>query len=482
MNTRENKPDARQMKSDAPTNVQDTQENKPEGRWSRLVTKAMAEGRWLWSGVWRDPRRTVWIGIVKTLNLSVRSFMDRDLQNRSMSLTYSTVLAIVPALALLFAIGRGFGFQNLLESQLYSFLPSQRQALEAALGFVDKYLDQSSQGVFVSIGIVMLLWTMISLLSTIEEAFNTVWDIKRSRSLYQKVTDYIAICLIIPVLMVCSAGVSIFVNTVLQSNVRLAFLSPLLNIGLELAPLFLSWLAFSLSYLLIPNTKVNFKYAAISGAFSAILVTVVQLLFVNGQIYVSKYNAIYGSFSFLPLLLIWLQLSWLILLAGCTLTYSLQNVFSFNFSGDVDNVAPNYTRKVSVVVAAAIVRNYIDGKQPLTASQLALDYDVPVRIVSRIAHRLKEAGLIFYVLLSKDTIGLAPAVSLDNMTVGELFRRLDNLGDSDFIPRFSEIYKDLLHNVDTWIADSYKEEDNFLLKDIALPFPERMEKVVGAYE
>ena len=444
--------------------------------------KAFSLGEYLWSGVWRDPRRTVGIGIIKTLNLAARSFMDRGLQNRSMSLTYSTVLAIVPALALLFAIGRGFGFQKLLENQLYSFLPSQHKAMETALGFVDSYLSQSSQGVFVGIGIVMLLWTLISLLSTIEEAFNNVWDIKTSRSIYQKVTDYIAICLIVPVLMVCSAGVSIFVNTVLQNDMHLAFLSPLINIGLELTPLFLSWLALSLSYFLIPNTKVDFKYAAISGAVSAILVTIVQLLFVNGQIYVSKYNAIYGSFSFLPLLLIWLQLSWLILLAGCVLTYSMQNVFSFNFLGDVNSVAPNYTRKVSLVVAAAIVKNYMDGKQPLTRTRLAIDYDVPTRIVSRICHRLKEAGLIYYVMLSKESIGLAPAISLDNMTVGELFKRLDNLGESDFIPRFSEIYKDILKEADTWIADSYKTENGVLLKNIPLPSPENVEKVCSNYD
>lgn len=448
----------------------------------QLIEKGKNLADYLWTGVWRDPRRTVGIGVIKTLNLSVRSFLDRGLQNRSMSLTYSTVLAIVPALALLFAIGRGFGFQNLLEGQLYHFLPSQQKALETALGFVDQYLKQSSQGVFVGFGIVMLLWTLISLLSTIEDAFNMVWDIKRSRSIYQKVTDYIAICLIIPILMVCSAGASIFVNTVLQNELNIPVLSPLINVVLELAPLVLSWLAFSLSYFLIPNTKVDFKYAAIAGAVSAILVTILQLLFVNGQIYVSKYNAIYGSFSFLPLLLIWLQLSWLILLAGCVLSYSLQNVFSFNFMGDVESVAPNYTRKVSLVVAAAIVKNYMDGKEPLTQGELAREYDVPVRIVTRICERLKKAGLIYFVMLSKDSVGLAPAISLDNMTVGQLFSRLDNLGESDFIPRFSEIYGPLLNEVDKWIADSYTKEETLLLKNIALPSTEDVEKVCDNYD
>lgn len=449
---------------------------------SRLIDRGMSIFNYCWTGVWRDPSRSMGVGIIKTLNLSVRSFMDRGLQNRSMSLTYSTVLAIVPALALLFAIGRGFGFQKLLEGQLYSFIPSQHKALETALGFVDSYLAQSSQGLFVGIGIIMLLWTLISLLSTIEDAFNFVWDIKRSRSLYQKVTDYIAICLIIPILMVCSAGASIFVNTILQSNSRLAIFSPLLNIGLELAPLVLSWMALSLSYYLIPNTKVNFKYAAIAGAVSAILVTIVQLLFVNGQIYVSKYNAIYGSFSFLPLLLIWLQLSWLILLSGCVLTYAMQNVFSFNFLGDVSSVAPNYARKIQVVVCAALVKSYLDNKKPMTRSQLAEEYNVPIRIVGRIASKLHEAGLIYYVMLPKERVGLAPAIELDRMTVGELFRRLDTQGESDFIPMFAEIYGSLLKEVETWIDDSYTREDAIQLKDLTLPTLEEIAKIMAPEE
>ena len=306
-----------------------------------MIDKASNLVNYCWTGVWHETRDTTGIKILKVINLSVRSFLDRDLQTKSMSLTYSTVLAIVPALALLFAIGRGFGFQSLLEDQLFKSFPAQKQSITFALKFVDSYLKEASQGLFVGIGIIFLLWTLISLLSSIESAFNQVWDVKKDRSFYQKVTDYIAICLMVPVLMICSSGVSIFMSATIQDNSHLAFLTPLVNISLEIAPFVLAWLAFSLSFFLIPNTKTQFKYAAVSGALCALLFQILQLLFVNGQIYVSKYNAIYGSFSFLPLLLIWLQLSWLILLAGCVLTYSLQNVFAFNFLGDLDKISTN---------------------------------------------------------------------------------------------------------------------------------------------
>lgn len=301
--------------------------------------------------------------MIKTLNLTMSAFFNYTLQVRSMALTYSTVLSIVPAFALLVAIGRGFGFQDLLQKQLYEMFPSQGQGISTALTFVDSYLKSTTKGVFVGIGIVLLLWTVISLLSSIEDTFNTIWGIRKSRTLYQKVTDYIAICLLIPVLMICSSGVSIVLSAVLQANLNLPFLTPFLDFGLQLIPLVLAWLAFTLSYFLIPNTKVGFKYAAIAGTLAAIAFEILQLLFLNGQIYVSKYNAIYGSFAFLPLMLVWLQLSWLVLLTGCMIAYSMQNVFTFNLMGNESQISNTGWHNVALLVMAITARRFAD-KQP----------------------------------------------------------------------------------------------------------------------
>ncbi len=425
-------------------------------------------------GVWSDTSTSVWVRIVKTGNLAFSSFADRNLQIRSMSLTYSTVLALVPAFALLFAIGRGFGFQNILEDQLYTYFPAQRQTITFALGFVDSYLKEASQGLFVGVGIVVLLWTLISLLSSIEDAFNSIWDIRRDRSLYQKITDYIAICLMIPILMVCSSGISIFMSTTIDDKLHLQFLTPVINLVLELAPLFLAWISFSLSFCLIPNTKVNFKYAAISGALCAVAFQILQLLFVNGQIYVSKYNAIYGSFSFLPLLLIWLQLSWLILLSGCVLTYSLQNVFTYNFLGDVNTISNDYRRRLAVVIMAIIVERQMAGRKPLTVNALSSEYDIPIRIVNRLCEKLHGAGLLYYVVLSPDKVGIAPAVECGDLTVSTLLTRLDAVGESDFIPRFHTLYAGALHKLDTLLKAIYSDCDSVFLKDLKLPTVSRI--------
>ena len=440
--------------------------------FSTIATKLKEAYRFCTVGVWRTPRNNIWIQSVKTLNLAVRSFLDRDLQNRSASLTFSTLLALVPALALIFAIGRGFGLQDLLKEQLFSYFPAQREVVEKSLTFVDSYLNQSTQGVFVGVGIVILLWTLISLLSSIEEAFNYIWDLKKDRSIYQKITDYIAICLLIPVLMICSSGVSIFMSTVIQTNVKIPFLTPIVNVALELFPLVLLWGAFSLSFLLIPNTKVKFKYAAISGIICAISFQILQMLFLNGQIYVTKYNAIYGSFAFLPLLLVWLQFSWLILLAGCTLTYCLQNVFAYNYLTDTSKISNTYLKQVAVVIGAIICRRFAEGERPYTCNQISQLYSLPIRLVNIITSRLNDVNLVNYIALSDEDIGVAPAVDISTLSVGELLGKLDEFGDSDFIPLFSDLYQPIIQEVRSLTEEEKLDGDKILLKDITVPTPE----------
>lgn len=440
-----------------------------ESFFSRIYSKGEKMVNYMISGVWKDPRDTMWIRILKSANLTINSFFDKGLQQRSMALTFSTVLALVPALALLVAIGRGFGFQNMMQDELFRFFPSQGKALTTALTFVDSCLNQASQGVFVGVGIVMLLWTVISLLSSIEEAFNSICDIRKGRSFYQKITDYIAICLIVPILMICSSGISIFMSTTIQDNLHLPFLTPFINSALEASPFLLVWLAFSLSYMLIPNTKIKFKYAAISGAIAAILFQILQMLFVSGQIYVSKYNAIYGSFSFLPLMLVWLQLSWLILLAGCVLTYSLQNVFTFNFLGNAEEVSPRSLSIITIIVMASIVQDFVNRRTPKSIVETASLYSLPIRLVTKTISHLRKAHLIYEVELGDGKTGLTPAMTVTHFSVGELMHIISITGENDVIPHFHDIYHDMLAQINEAFDMAYTSLDSILIKDLKLP-------------
>ena len=437
--------------------------------FSRFFSKISAFFAYCASGVWNDTSNKMKVKVVKVINLSFRSFMDRDLQTKSMSLTYSTVLAIVPAFAMLFAIGRGFGFQNLLEDQLFMNFPAQKSFITFALKFVDSYLNEASQGVFVGVGLIFLLYTMVSLLSDIETAFNQIWDIKKDRSIYQKITDYIAICLLVPIMMICSSGVSIFMSSTLQSNDHFSFLTPIVNVALEASPFILAFLAFSISFCLIPNTRVKFKYAATAGAICAVIFQILQMLFLSGQLYVSKYNAIYGSFSFLPLLLIWLQLSWLILLFGCVLTYSLQNIFAFNF---LDNSVPpsrSLETKVMLIIMGVVARRFHNEQKPLSPQEISIMYNLPIRMVNRLCNKLKKAGLVNFVMKDDDMSGVTPAIDTDELTIGNIFKKIENEGNSHYIPKFHDIYADTISWLDRQFGKCYSDLDKIPLHELPLP-------------
>ena len=258
--------------------------SKENGVIAKVVKWAVDLWKYCSHGVWADTRTNLFVRIIKTVNLSVSSFLNTDLQSRAAALTYRTVLAIVPALAMVFAIARGFGFQNLLQSRLFGYFPQQSELLKTAFSFVDSYLSQASEGLFVGIGIVFLMWTLISLLGGVEDSFNVVWGIKKSRSIWRKMTDYTAIFLILPVLFICSTGLSIFMSETLQNAITFRFLSPIFPVLLDIASVVLTWLFFAGMYMLIPNTKVKFSNAMVAGFVSGTAFLVVQWLFVSGQL------------------------------------------------------------------------------------------------------------------------------------------------------------------------------------------------------
>ncbi len=339
---------------------------------------------------------------------------------------------------MLFAIARGFGFQNLMQTQLFRYFPAQQQALETALNYVDNYLSQASQGAFIGIGVVFLLWTLISLMSNVEDTFNHVWSITTKRSFRRKLTDYTALFLLLPLLMVCSAGITIFMSDAVQRMFEFNALSPMKHRLLAFMPTIISWIIFTAAYYLVPNTKVKFKGALFSGVLCGTLFQVVQWLFVTGQVYVSKYNAIYGSFAFLPLLLIWLQLSWLIALAGVVLTYAWQNFDSFAYRDKAKEMSQSYTNNLAIAVLTQAVKRFKSQNGLLTRSDIIRNYDIPGTLADRLLSNLQQAGLLNRVSQDngdKEEYAFQPAFDPDDFTLNDTLKRLARIGKSDFIPK-----------------------------------------------
>ncbi len=430
----------------------------------RLSAKALELWDYCSSGVWADRRDNWKVNIVKTLNLTVKTFMSSDLQSKACAMTFRTLLAIVPALALLFAIGRGFGFQNLLQNQLFNYFPSQHKALQMAFSFVDSCLAQASEGIFVGVGIVFLLWTLISLLSNVEEVFNQVWGVP-DRSMLRKTTDYLAIFIILPILMICSGGLQIFMSTTIQKFLPFDFLSPILEWVLDGVSYVFAWLFFVGAYMLIPNTKVRFKNALVAGIIAGTAFQILQWLFVTGQVYVAKYNAIYGSFSFLPLMLIWMQFSWLITLAGALICCASQNIYMFSFDHQTQNISMSYRRKVCIAILTLIVQRFKSNEPPLNVAEISTRYMIPHRLTGTLIKYMLECGLLTKVLPPnvqdiEDDLPLQPSMSLEHYTVGNVLSIIREHGESGFIPGFDERFSgvcevcdNIMHEIEKANAD-----------------------------
>ena len=424
---------------------------------------------WYWtSGVWNETESNWRVDLVKTVNLSVRSFMDKNLQQKAAALTFSTMLALVPTLAMIFFFFFGFGFQNLIESEVFNFVPVQKEALTNVFTFVDSYLAQSSEGIFVGVGILFLMWTLVSLLSGVEDTFNHIWGVNKGRNFYRKVTDYIAIFLIIPVLIICANGIKIFMLTVSSDT----FLSPVVETLLDIAPSILTWLLFTLTFVLIPYTKVRLKYAIVSGFLCGMVFQLLQWLMISGQIYVSKYNAIYGSFAFLPLLLIWIHLSWLVCLSGVVLTYSSQNIFKFNFRDNINEISERYLTDVTIVVLAIIAKRFSQAKSPYTKLDITERYNIPIRLVGAVIDKLVDVKLVTGVTGKEDRVtAYQPAFDLERMTLKLVKERLHNSGKSGFIPSLDIKFGKMIDVIHTCNVDNVN--DNYLIKNLPVNFNEK---------
>jgi membrane protein len=379
--------------------------------------------------------KRVYIYLVKTLLLAIRGFREESLQTRASALTYATLLAIVPLLAVLVGIAGGFGFGETVRNSLYAWFPGQRFEIGAAVGFAENYLSMAKGGLFIGIGLSLLLYTVVNLISSVEDTFNTIWQIRKSRPWHRKVTDYLALFIILPALMTLSSGVSIFLSTLKATFLsQYVFLTPVADFLLNLSPYLIATLIFTVLFILLPHTKVRFVNALTAGFVTGCAFQLFQFLYISGQIWVSKYNAIYGSFAALPLLLLWLQLSWLICLFGAEIVYASQNVKKFSFERDSKNISRRYNDFLILLIASLIVKRFRDGGKPYTADGLSDTYRIPIRLATRILYLLTELGIIVEVNYGGDEriVYYQPALDIHQISVGYLFRKIDEHGSENF--------------------------------------------------
>lgn len=372
--------------------------------------------------------------IIKTIYLCINRFTKDRIANKAAALTYSTLLAIVPILAILFAIARGFGFDNLMESQIVSGFGGPTETTEVILQFVNSYLSQTKSGVFIGVGLIMLLWTVLNLINNMEITFNRIWQVQKARSMYRKITDYFSMLLLMPILIVVSGGLSIFMSTMVKNIEDFTLLAPVGKFMIRLIPFVLAWCMFTALYVFMPNTKVKLKHALISGILAGTAHQAFQFLYIGSQLWVSRYNAIYGSFAALPMFLLWLQISWTICLFGAELTYAGQNIRNFSFDKDTRNISRRYHDFVSILITSLIAKRFEQNLKPYTAEELSEECQIPIRLTRNILYELQEINLLHEVANDQksDDDAYQPSLDINKLNVALLLDRLDTHGSEDF--------------------------------------------------
>lgn len=425
--------------------------------------------RSLWRVTEDEVSRSRYTGynLLKIIIQTVKCFIKDRVWIRAAALSYTTLFSIIPILALLFAIAKGFGFSNLMERLLRDGM-AQNSTVDMIMTFIDNYLEYAKSGVFIGVGVAMLLWAIINLADSIESNMNAIWDVKKQRSYFRKLTDYMALFIVFPIVIILYATVSIFMTTIYQRLAEFYLISSFVHICIKLAPYVLSGLIMTGLFLFIPNTKVHFRNALIPGMITGILFQAFLYIYIQIQMSVSSYNAIYGSFAIIPMFMLWADISWSIILFGVEMSYVSQNIDQYNFGQEVDNVSRRYHDFLCIVVMSLICKRFEQGGQPYTANELSDAGEIPVRLTNRLLDELEEVGFIygFSADAKSETAHYLPAIDINKISMGLLLSTIETYGCEDFKIDHT---KEFNGQWDAFIGhkqDAFAKSNEILLKDL----------------
>lgn len=409
--------------------------------------------RFLKTDIWRVrskelPRsKALLITSLRVVLLTIRGVTEDRTMLRGSALTFYSLLSVVPVVAMIFGISKGFGFDKNLERILYENFVGHEQVVTKVVEFAHALLENVKGGLVAGIGLLILFYTIVKILTHIENAFNDIWGIKKGRSLGRKVTDYLSLMLIGPVLFILSSAMTVTITSsarlIVEKVSLLGAISPLIFFTLELLPYCALWVLFTFLYMFIPNTRVNYESGILAGILAGTMYVAFQKFYIIFQIGVAKYNAIYGSFAALPLFFIWLQFSWHIVLFGAEISFAHQNVDTYEFEQDCLNVSYCFKRLLALRIAHLLVHQFSEGKDPWTAHQIAHTLDIPIRLVQQILYDLEESGIFVEIRVNNDKdIAYQPARDPEAMTIQYVIDAMERKGSDDIpVARSEELDK-----------------------------------------
>lgn len=415
---------------------------------------------------------TIWIEDIESLSFRKRSlfraarvtfivvkgFTDERLNQQAAALTYVSFLSLIPLMAVLFGLARGFGFQENLTTWIREILGEL--VVEDVLNSIIDYVSQTNVAALGAIGFFVLIWTVLKTLLNLERSFNQIWSVDNSRPFYRALAYYLSVVLIAPLLVAAATTVSAMLQA---ENSQYSFVVWIQNLpgssfimGLlsSLVPYAITWIAFSLIYAFMVNTHVNLL-AAVSGGFvTSLLWNVLLKLYIEIQVGISK-NILYGTFAFLPVFLVFLYLSWLLLLFGSRVTFALQNEGAFRRDRITNAAGIRYRAAAGLLVLQDVARRFNEGGKAPKAAKIADRLDLPAPLVHGVLQHFERAGILHFVgneeREGRDASRLVPARALDTIPVIDVFSALEEGDGSVPMPKgaLQKPLKEILDKVES---------------------------------
>ena len=427
--------------------------------------------------IWNTPLaeisrgKTFLIKQMRIIVLAARGFSNDKVMLRASALTFYSLLSIIPVAAIAFAIAKGFGLDQTLEQLITNEFQAHQEVLNWLLLNARNALDET-RGVYIAgVGMIILFWSVLSLLDDIEDSFNHIWQIKSSRPWYRKFTDYLTIMLIAPVFIILSSSITVFISTELADFMSRApildFFKPVISFLVKFIPYFLSWITLTILFIVMPNAKVKFVPALISGIVAGTVLQVLQWLYIDLQFGITKLSAIYGSFAAVPLFIIWLQSSWIIVLLGAELAFANQNISRYEDESKALNISNYQKRALVLMILHLIIRNFSTGEKPISAENIALTLKIPMRLARDILQDLSSVNLVSIIHENEQIERLyQPAIDINRITVSYVFTRLDKKGVEQTMVIKNKDYEKVISMLEKFDKLIDKSDSNILIKDL----------------
>ncbi len=412
----------------------------------------------------KSARRSFVIRQVRIYILAFKGFFEDRATVKAAALTYFTMLSIVPVFAIVFFIARNFGFEGRLDEMINNNAGGQDEIINWLTALVDDLLLNVRGGLVAGIGGLVLFWSVVQVLNNIESSFNDIWQIKKARSPARKFSDYLAMIIISPFAIGLSGSMKVKIQTMAD---QFEFLKPLVVWLIKSVPYVSIWILLTLVYIVMPNTKVKFKNGLIAGFIAGTVAVLFQSLYQDLQIGVWRFNTLYGSIAMIPLLLLWLQITWLIVLMGAELAFAYQNIEHYEYEEAALKLSHDNKRILTLLISHQIIQNFEEGGEPRNTEYLSHQLGIPLRLLNELVYELVSAGILVELAAEnpKDR-SYVPAVDIHNITVEYIYSQIEKMGgDHLYVTESAELEK--IMRIHEHLMHSLRESpSNILLKDL----------------